>query len=154
MKMALAGTLSLLLSACAGKEPAAQLRPDLRAASPALERYTQDDYYRFAAFFSRIRLQRKDPKDGPTILQVAGPDGKPARGPVGVVQPVSQVRVPALQPRPAQGLAQAGVQVDVATTDDNGPERLTVPLNEPVKEDGVKDFLWAMLMSPEFQFVN
>jgi len=52
-----------------------------------LERYTQDDYYRFAAFFSRIHLQRREPKQGPTVLSVAGHDGKPNKGPVGVVQP-------------------------------------------------------------------
>jgi hypothetical protein len=52
-----------------------------------LERYTQDDYYHFAAFFARVKLDRKDPKQAPTVLRVAGPDGKPARGPVGVSQP-------------------------------------------------------------------
>jgi hypothetical protein len=52
-----------------------------------LERYTQDDYYHFAAFFSRLKLQRKDPKDGPTSLLVAGYDSKPSKAPVGVVQP-------------------------------------------------------------------
>jgi hypothetical protein len=52
-----------------------------------LERYTQDDYYHFAVFFSRVHLQRKDPKQGPTTLLVAGYDGKPSKGPVGVVQP-------------------------------------------------------------------
>ncbi|HTN74443.1 MAG TPA: DUF1553 domain-containing protein, partial [Pirellulaceae bacterium] len=33
-----------------------------------LEKYTQDDYYHFVAFFSRVALERKDPKDGATIL--------------------------------------------------------------------------------------
>ncbi len=37
-----------------------------------LERYTQDDFYHFAAFFSRLRLQRQDPKKGPTTLLLAG----------------------------------------------------------------------------------
>src|SRR5207249_4432805 len=36
-----------------------------------LEKYTQDDYYHFAGYFSRIRLERKDPKAGPTNLQVS-----------------------------------------------------------------------------------
>jgi glycosyltransferase involved in cell wall biosynthesis len=36
-----------------------------------------------------------------------------------------------------RGLAQAGVEVDVATTDDNGPERLAVPHGRPVIHDGV-----------------
>jgi hypothetical protein len=52
-----------------------------------LECYTQDDYYHFSAFFSRIKMQRKDPKDGPTTLLVAGYDGKPSKTPVGVTQP-------------------------------------------------------------------
>src|SRR5581483_200237 len=39
-----------------------------------LEKYTQDDYYHFAAFFSRLTLQRKDPKQGPTTLKVSAPD--------------------------------------------------------------------------------
>lgn len=35
-----------------------------------LEKYTQDDYYHFAGFFSRIWLDRREPKDGPTILSI------------------------------------------------------------------------------------
>ena len=34
-----------------------------------LEKYTQDDYYHFAAFFSRVKLNRKEPKDGITELE-------------------------------------------------------------------------------------
>jgi hypothetical protein len=52
-----------------------------------LEKYTQDDYYHFAGFFSRVRLHRKDPKQGPTRLEVSGPDPNRAEQPVGVVQP-------------------------------------------------------------------
>ncbi|HMC70047.1 MAG TPA: DUF1549 domain-containing protein, partial [Mycobacteriales bacterium] len=52
-----------------------------------LERYTQDDYYHFSAYFSRVHLDRKDPKTGPTTLRTAGPDGKPSKAPVGVTQP-------------------------------------------------------------------
>ncbi|MFM7924874.1 MAG: DUF1549 domain-containing protein, partial [Planctomycetaceae bacterium] len=36
-----------------------------------LERYTQDDYYHFVAFFSRLALQRKNPDEGETSLHVA-----------------------------------------------------------------------------------
>lgn len=36
-----------------------------------LEKYTQDDYYHFAGFFSRVWLDRKEPKDGPTTLSVS-----------------------------------------------------------------------------------
>lgn len=35
-----------------------------------LERYTQDDFYRFAAFFGRTGLDRKAPADGDTELRV------------------------------------------------------------------------------------
>jgi hypothetical protein len=33
-----------------------------------LEKYTQDDYYHFVAFFSRVSMDRKDSKEGPTEL--------------------------------------------------------------------------------------
>lgn len=36
-----------------------------------LERYTQDDFYHFAAFFARVSLDRKEPVDGVTQLLVA-----------------------------------------------------------------------------------
>jgi hypothetical protein len=55
-----------------------------------LERYTQDDYYHFAGFFSRLRLDRQAPQRGATVLRLAGQDGKEpqlAKAPVGVVQP-------------------------------------------------------------------
>lgn len=55
-----------------------------------LERYTQDDFYHFAAFFSRVKLDRKEPKVGPTTLRRA--DGK-----AGVQQPRTNVF---LAPRP------------------------------------------------------
>ncbi len=52
-----------------------------------LEKYTQDDYYHFAGYFSRIRFDRKDPKSGPTILSVSMPDVNQNKNPVGVTQP-------------------------------------------------------------------
>ncbi len=52
-----------------------------------LEKYTQDDYYHFAAYFSRIQLQRQDPKQGPTMLVVSHPDANQNKQPVGFVQP-------------------------------------------------------------------
>jgi hypothetical protein len=52
-----------------------------------LEKYTQDDYYHFAGFFSRVRLERKDPKCGPTVLKVSHPDPNQNKGPIGVRQP-------------------------------------------------------------------
>jgi hypothetical protein len=48
-----------------------------------LERFTQDDYYHFAGFFSRERLQRRDPQQGATVLAYESP----ADGRVGVTQP-------------------------------------------------------------------
>lgn len=52
-----------------------------------LERYTQDDYYHFAAFFSRLKLERKDSKEGPTSLLVSMPNSDENKRPVGVSQP-------------------------------------------------------------------
>jgi hypothetical protein len=53
-----------------------------------LERYTQDDYYHFAGFFARVKLQRGDPKLGKaTTLVVSAPDANENRRPVGVIQP-------------------------------------------------------------------
>jgi hypothetical protein len=52
-----------------------------------LEKYTQDDFYHFAGFFSRVRLERKDSKMGPTTLTVSAPDPNQNKNPIGVVQP-------------------------------------------------------------------
>jgi hypothetical protein len=52
-----------------------------------LEKYTQDDYYHFAAFFSRMKLDRHEPKQGPTVLAVGTRDANRMRQPVGVSQP-------------------------------------------------------------------
>jgi hypothetical protein len=38
-----------------------------------LEKYTQDDYYRFAGFFDHVAFVRRKPEEGPTELYVAGP---------------------------------------------------------------------------------
>lgn len=35
-----------------------------------LEKYTQDDYYHFVAFFSRVALDRKSPMEGETVLHL------------------------------------------------------------------------------------
>ena len=67
-----------------------------------LEKYTQDDYYHFAGFFSRMKLERQDPRKGPTTLTGAmaappapapKPGAKPQPAPkqrVGVVRAVSR----------------------------------------------------------------
>jgi hypothetical protein len=52
-----------------------------------LEKYTQDDFYHFAAFFSRIKLDRKDPKAEATTLVVNLKDEKGNAKPVEVRQP-------------------------------------------------------------------
>jgi hypothetical protein len=53
-----------------------------------LERYTQDDYYHLAAYFSRLKLDRHDPTQQPTTLVARGvPDDVPRVDPVGVWQP-------------------------------------------------------------------
>jgi len=52
-----------------------------------LERYTQDDFYHFAAYFSRVKLERKEAKAGPTMLKIAHPDASQDKRPVGVNQP-------------------------------------------------------------------
>jgi hypothetical protein len=52
-----------------------------------LERYTQDDFYHFAAYFSRVKLERKEAKAGPTVLVVSHPDQNQNKSPIGVTQP-------------------------------------------------------------------
>ena len=52
-----------------------------------LEKYTQDDFFHFAAFFSRIRLERKDPKAEASTLVVGVKDAKENDKPVQVRQP-------------------------------------------------------------------
>jgi hypothetical protein len=53
----------------------------------SLEKYTQDDYYHFAAYFSRLRLERRDPKQGPTTLVISAANPADNKNPVGVIQP-------------------------------------------------------------------
>jgi hypothetical protein len=52
-----------------------------------LEKYTQDDYYHFAGFFARLRLDRKEPTMGATVLQVSTDNPQENKSPVGVSQP-------------------------------------------------------------------
>ncbi len=35
-----------------------------------LEKYTQDDYYHFAAYFAPLKLKRQEPRNGPTVLSI------------------------------------------------------------------------------------
>ncbi|VTS07856.1 DUF1549 and DUF1553 domain-containing protein [Tuwongella immobilis] len=52
-----------------------------------LERYTQDDYYHFAGFFSPVKLDRRDPKEGITYLRISAQDPQQNARPAGVIQP-------------------------------------------------------------------
>lgn len=52
-----------------------------------LEKYTQDDFYHFSAFFTRVKLDRKDPRSGPTTLEVSHHDKNQNKNPVTVRQP-------------------------------------------------------------------
>jgi hypothetical protein len=52
-----------------------------------LERYTQDDFYHFSAFFTRINIDRKESKAGPTVLKVSHHDHNQNKNPVRVRQP-------------------------------------------------------------------
>lgn len=74
------------------------------------EKYTQDDYYHFAGFFSRIKFDRKDPKKGTTELLVSHPDKNQNKNPVGVQQPRTNKFVP------AQPLDRS--KIDIAADDD------------------------------------
>ncbi|MGF1579061.1 MAG: DUF1549 domain-containing protein [Gemmataceae bacterium] len=52
-----------------------------------LEKHTQDDYYRFAGFFSRIKFKRQRSDKGPTELMVSAWNERDNKRPIGVVQP-------------------------------------------------------------------
>jgi hypothetical protein len=52
-----------------------------------LEKFTQDDYYHFAAFFSRVKLNRQEPRRGPTELLVSHRDPNQNSQPIGTHQP-------------------------------------------------------------------
>jgi hypothetical protein len=77
-----------------------------------LEKYTQNDFYHFAAFFSRVKLDRQEPKKGPTTLRVAGTEGKEphlAKEKVGTRQPrTNEFLVPRPLDRSAVGEIKPG----------------------------------------------
>jgi hypothetical protein len=89
-----------------------------------LEKYTQDDYYHFAAFFSRVRLERKDPKQG-TTLAVGLRDQNQNKNPVGVSQPRTGQF---MKPQPLDRSP-----VTVAVTDDPR-EKLAAWITDPKNE--------------------
>jgi hypothetical protein len=105
-----------------------------------LEKYTQDDYYHFAGYFSRVRLQRKDPKMAPTVLEVSTPDPKQKKSPVGVVQP-----------RTGKFLAPQALDrsVSAVTPDDDPREILARWMTDPGNEHfsgAMVNRLWAHFM--------
>ena len=59
-----------------------------------LERYTQDDFFHFSAFFTRIKLERKESKQGPTKLLVSHHDTNQNKKPVTVNQPRTGRQLP------------------------------------------------------------
>ncbi len=67
-----------------------------------LEKFTQDDYYHFAGFLSRIKLDRRDPKTGATKLLVSAADQNQNKNPVGVTQPRTHKFMP---PQPLDRVA-------------------------------------------------
>lgn len=75
-----------------------------------LERYTQDDFYHFAAYFSRIKFERNESKAKPTRLKVEAPDSDQNKRPVGVNQPRTGMF---MKPQPLDRSAS-----DVKPTDD------------------------------------
>lgn len=89
------------------------------------EKYTQDDYYHFAGFFSRITMKRKEAKAGTTELIVAHPDVNQNKNPVGVSQPRTNKFLP------AQPLDRS--KLEISPTDDPRQklaEWMTDPANE------------------------
>ena len=90
-----------------------------------LEKYTQDDYYHFAAFFSRVKLDRKEAKVGPTVLNVSHPDPNQNKNPVGVNQPRTGAF---MKPQPLDRSA-----VDLKAGDDPR-QRLAVWMTDPRNE--------------------
>jgi hypothetical protein len=112
-----------------------------------LERYTQDDYYHFAGFFSRIGFDRKDPKMGVSSLYVGFRDANRNKGPVGVNQPRTGEF---LEPRPLD-------RSDIAIGADDDPRAklaawITDPKNESFSGAMVnriwKHFLGAGMVEP------
>ena len=90
-----------------------------------LERYTQDDFYHFSAFFTRVKLNRKDPRSGPTTLEVSHHDKNQNKNPVTVRQPRTGAM---LKPQPLDRSTP-----DVKPTDDPRArlaEWITDPKNE------------------------
>jgi hypothetical protein len=96
-----------------------------------LERYTQDDYYHFAGFFSRLKLKRQDPRKGPTELLAVEP-GKPLKK--GEKTPA--VRIGVNQPRTGKFLAPRPLdRVDMTFEADDDPRvKLAAWMTDPSNE--------------------
>lgn len=90
-----------------------------------LERYTQDDYYHFAAFFSRIKFDRKQPKEGDTKLTVSAPDPNQNKQPVAARQPRTGMM---MRPQPLDRR-----EMEVAT-DEDPRAKLAAWMTDPTNE--------------------
>ncbi len=112
-----------------------------------LEKYTQDDFYHFSAFFTRIKLERKDSKEAATKLVVSHHDANRNKNPVAVRQPrTNQMLVPQTLDRKSG---------DVTPTDDPRVKLaawITAPTNEAFSGAMVnrvwKHFLGVGLVEP------
>ena len=112
-----------------------------------LEKYTQDDFYHFSAFFTRVKLERKDAKEAATKLVVSHHDANQNKQPVAVRQPRTN------QMMKAQPLDRSAA--DVKPTDDPRAklaEWITSPKNEAFAGAMVnrvwKHFLGVGLVEP------
>lgn len=72
-----------------------------------LEKYTQDDYYHFLAFFSRVTLDRKDPKDGVTTLELGTQHSKNLRNEINrVTKEIEKLQTAGGDPKAIEGQQQ------------------------------------------------
>lgn len=94
-----------------------------------LERYTQDDYYHFVAFFSRLALQRKNPDEGETSLHVA------TRHVLNLQQQLSEQQAK-LQPTTAAD-EQSGIQKRIAELQQEIRRNLEAPVTVRQPRTGV-----------------
>jgi len=105
-----------------------------------LEKYTQDDYYHFAGFFSRLNFKRQDSLKGATTLYATLQDLNRNKNPVGVNQPRTNKF---LKPRPLDR-----TEMDF-TTDEDPRVRLANWIVDPSNEHfagAMVNRLWSHFM--------
>ncbi len=104
-----------------------------------LEKYTQDDFYQFSAYFTRIQFERGDlKKNKPTILRVSAHDPKQNDKPV-------QVR----QPRTGKMLPPQTLDRDVLPTKGSDPRAALVDwiIANPSFRGAMANRLWKHFLS-------